>query len=189
VGRASAAEAAQFKSAKKPRLNNKLVPVEWLRTQFNYDPETGKITNAEGRKGAVAGADPTYPIPRGYLALKVRYRGKRYTFLAHRLGWALHTGEHPQREIDHEDLDRTNNRFKNFRPATRSQNNAARAVKPRELPKGVSRLKRGGAKPFRAQCSRRGETIHLGCFATPEEAAAAYAAAAKRAFGVFARVA
>lgn len=151
-------------------LDNKVVPVAWLRTQFNYDAKTGLITNAEGRKGAKPGADPTYPIKKGYRALKVHYRGVRYTFLADRLAWALRTGKHPTHE---------------------AQNNAARGVKLRDLPKGVSKLTRASAnaKPYRAQFCHRGVRRHLGCFATPEEAATAYAAEAERCFGNSVRVA
>lgn len=43
-------------------------------------------------------------------------------FKVHRLAWLLMTGEYPKGEIDHEDQDKDNNRFKNLRDVTRTQN-------------------------------------------------------------------
>ena len=168
-------------------LDNKIVPPQWLRTQFCYDADTGLITNSPNRKGAVAGAQPCYKIPRGYLALKLYYKGIRYTFLAHRLAYALQLGFHPTAEVDHEDTDRTNNRFSNLRDATRSQNVANRVPVTRALPKGVTYVARCRQKPFRAQITAGGRSRHIGNFATPEEAAAAYEVEAIKAFGEYYR--
>ena len=164
-------------------LDNKLVPVEWLRTQFSYDPQTGLITNAEGRRLAKLGAQPCYLIPRGYLALKVYYKGVRYTFLAHRLAYALHTGHHPTHEIDHLDHDRTNNRWENLRDATRSQNTAYRDLPARELPKGVSFTARCKGRPFSARITVDGRNRYIGSYETVEAATEAFEDAAKEAFG------
>jgi hypothetical protein len=57
----------------------------------------------------------------------------------------------------------------------------------RDLPKGVSQHNRVKAGPFYARIKANGKTVHLGYFSTPEEAAAAYDAAAKNLFGEFAR--
>jgi len=78
--------------------------------------------------------------------------------------------------------------------ATRSQNNANRR-RPRHNTsgyrhntsgyKGVCLDRRSGR--WRAEISKNGKTIHLGSFATPLEAHAAYLKAARKLFGKFAR--
>lgn len=179
----------------KQMLDNKVVPVEWLRTQFCYDPVSGIITNAAGRKRAVAGVDPCYPIPRGYLAVKIYYLGVRYTFLAHRLGWALHTGKHSKNEIDHDNRMRTQNQFDNLVPATRAQNIANRTPKIRMapngsiLPQGVvyTAKKTADGKSYEARISVRGRVKYLGSFDTPADAGKAYAREARAVYGKFAR--
>jgi hypothetical protein len=78
--------------------------------------------------------------------------------------------------VDHEDGDGLNNRCGNIRLATPSQNQANKVWKDKKRP-----------TPYRASIKPNGKTIHLGSFATPEEAAAAYKGAAKVLFGKFAR--
>ena len=58
-------------------------------------------------------------------------------YVAHRLAWLYMTGEWPRHEIDQINLDRSDNRFCNLRPANRSQNSAnstsrASQIKPRD---------------------------------------------------------
>ena len=45
-----------------------------------------------------------------------------YNYLAHRVIWAMETGEWPKDQIDHEDGDPVNNRFKNLRDVTHNTN-------------------------------------------------------------------
>lgn len=139
-----------------------------------YDPETGAITEdgmpATGK-----------PMPIGYLRVS---RGGR-TYYAHRLAWFLMTGRWPSR-VDHVNGDRSDNRWENLREATPSQNsaNAALASTNTTGRKGVTRY-RG---TFRAQIQVRGKRLWLGDHASKDAAAAAYAKAARAAFGPFARV-
>lgn len=168
-------------------LDNKVIPVSWLRTQFDYDPLTGAITNSTARKGAKAGAEPCYPIARGYLALKVTYEGVRYTFMAHRLAWALHKGKHPEAEVDHKNHDRQGNWVKNLRPATRVQNIVSRAIPPRDLPKGVRLVAKSKKKPYHVYIAAAGKSRFIGSFADVKSAASAYDTAAVATYGVFAR--
>lgn len=90
-------------------------------------------------------------------------------------------------DLDHIDMNKTNNRLSNLRKATRSQNNA-NSVKTR----GVSKYKgvhlgRGKVNPWSAKISVNCERFYLGGFSTQEEAAQAYNTAALKHFGVFAR--
>ena len=79
------------------------------------------------------------------------------------------------------------NRWENLREATRTQNNANMRVRidNRCGLKGVSYHK--VAKKWAAKVHLNGEGIYLGLFLTPQEAHDAYAAAAEKIFGEFAR--
>ena len=95
------------------------------------------------------------------------------------------TGEWGRPAIDHRDGNSTNNRWSNLRRATPSQNNANRR-RPRHNTSGYKGVYfRWGF--WRACIKRNGRRIYLGVFATPEEAHAAYVAAARKLFGEFAR--
>lgn len=89
-------------------------------------------------------------------------------------------------KVDHEDGDGLNNRRKNIRTATGTQNNANSVVSRRNLlgVKGVSRTKN---RRFRAVIQLNDKNVHLGCFLTSEEAADAYKVAARVQWGDYAK--
>jgi len=89
-------------------------------------------------------------------------------------------------EVDHRNGDKLDNRKRNLRYATASQNHANSKVYKNSMfgLKGVG-LHRG---MIRAYIQVDGKAKHLGYFETIEEAALAYNAAAKAAFGEFARL-
>jgi hypothetical protein len=162
-----------------------VLTAELIRELLSYDPDTGLLTwrvrpSMGVRQGAAAGS----LRKDGYLAIRIRMQ----TMLAHRLAWMWMTGEWPPAgfEIDHSNADRADNRWCNLRLATRSQNRMNSAgVLGRQLPKGVTRSKRG--KPFSAAISVNGRMKRVGAFDTIEAASNAYEAAARAAFGEFAR--
>lgn len=110
-------------------------------------------------------------------------------FVAHRVIYALMGVDVPEgMEIDHKNRDPWDNRWENLRIATPSQNSynalktdRARTEAGRGLPKGVSPQ----AGRFKAQICINGKKRHIGMYATPEEAAEAYKAAAMPHHGEF----
>lgn len=108
--------------------------------------------------------------------------------LEHRVIWAMHNGHWPACVIDHRDLDTRNNRIENLRPANWTQNQANQRKPSHNTSgfKGVSwhkqRAKWGARISLGGKKSR-----HLGLFNTPEQAHAAYEAAAQSIHGDFAR--
>jgi len=100
------------------------------------------------------------------------------------------TGDRP-REVDHINTNKTDDRWSNLRPATHSQNggNSLRHKrKKRNLPKGVHlHIGKKRSKPYVAFITVNGQRFYLGYFDTPEQAHAAYCAAARKHFGEFAR--
>lgn len=103
--------------------------------------------------------------PHGYWTITVQ--GHKYYL--HRLAWFYMTGEWPENDIDHIDGVRSNNRFSNLRECTRSQNLRNKASPTGVVP-GVNFNKALGK--WGARIHEKRKVIHLGTFATFEEAVA-----------------
>lgn len=110
-------------------------------------------------------------------------------YKAARLAWLYCNGRWPDPTADHRDLDRDNNRIRNLREATYSQNNMNVGILPTNTSgfKGVSRGSLNRSKPFRAQIRTEVGRKFLGWFATAEDAGAAYRAEAAKHHGDFVR--
>jgi hypothetical protein len=151
-----------------------------LRALLDYDSKTGEFRWRK-RRGAVKPGDIAGTLVQGYR--KIEIHGRSYP--AHQLAWLCKKGKWCSQMIDHRDLDPSNNRWTNLRQATRSQNNANRRVSSNNACglKGVSPHQ----GQWRATISKNGRKHYLGNFATPQAAHAAYAKAARKLFGEFAR--
>jgi hypothetical protein len=154
-----------------------------LRELLRYDPKTGLFSWRVQSNGRVpAGTRAGTPKRRGNLEIKID--GKLYQ--ASRLAFFYMTGQWPAADIDHINGNPTDNRWANLREATRGQNAAnARRWRNKALPKGVYCKK--DSSRYYARITVEDTTMHLGSFATADEAADAYFDAAKRFFGDFAR--
>lgn len=106
-------------------------------------------------------------------------------YLAHRLAWFYMTGRWPLNEIDHRDLNKSNCSWENLRLADHSEN-ASNVIKRANNSSGFKGVW-GRRGCWTAELKSKGKKIYLGQFETPEEASAAYEAAAKRTFGEFYR--
>jgi hypothetical protein len=107
---------------------------------------------------------------------------------SHCIIWEMHYGKVPYGyEIDHADNDGSNNRISNFRLATHAQNICNRPRQSNNLCglKGVSRRPSG---KWRARIKANGVVHNLGLHITKGLAAVAYAKAALRHHGQFARI-
>ena len=161
---------------------------EFVRSVLDYDPQTG-ILRWRHRwdrpqqwntrySGTVAGQ-----INNGYRCIQVERDKGAYN--AARLAWLYVTGEWPLDQIDHINGIRDDNRWRNLRAASNAENNRNRGAQSNNGTglRGVSRW----GKRWQARISVDGRQVRVGAFDTPEEAAAAYAAAARRLHGEFAR--
>ena len=138
-----------------------------------YDPETGVLSWKKKPNRNVRLSDPVGSMmPRGYI--QVSFLGTRY--LAHRIAWLLYYGKWPENLIDHINGNRADNRIANLRDVTQDVN-MQNLRGPTVLNKvGLLGVRKKRNK-FQAQIRLHGTSIHLGCFATPEEAHRAYIAA------------
>lgn len=148
---------------------------------IGYNPETGKFIWLRSGMCRQKGEDAGWRTPKGYEY--VQYGGRRTP--AHHLAWRIMTGKWPDKEIDHINRVKNDNRFANLRLATRAQNAKNVGITRRNTSgfKGVSWHNRG--RYWAASIKVDGEFRHLGCFASAEEAYAAYSAAAKELHGEF----
>ena len=162
-----------------------------LHELFSYEPETGHLRWKIGRAQMKAGDIAGHPgdVDGGYV--KIGVDGKIYR--AHLLIWKMVTGKEPIHQIDHENMIKHDNRWRNLREATESQNRANTGLLSSNKSglKGVSRYSAGAAygKPWQASIQINGKTRYIGHFSTKEAAHAAYAVEADKLFGKFARVA
>lgn len=141
-----------------------------LKELLDYDKVTGIFTwnkKRRGRckRGSVAGC----PTQDGYIDITVD--GIRY--LAHRLAWLWVNGEFPEHGLDHINRIRDDNRIKNLRLATASENkqNEKRHRNNKSGIVGVSWNKE--QQKWLAQIMVNGKTIYLGKYSTIEEASLA----------------
>lgn len=113
-----------------------------------------------------------------YARRSIKSGGKQTNVFMHRFILGLGAGA---AEVDHIDGSGLNNCRGNLRTCTHSQNQANRAARPNRH--GFRGVKTNRGR-YTAVCAKR----YVGCFATAEEAARAYDAAALSHFGSFARL-
>lgn len=157
---------------------------QYLLDILNYNPETGVFTWARPRSKVRVGQIAGYLHRQGYICLEID--GRHCS--AHRLAWFYMTGEIPAKVIDHINRDKSDNRFSNLRLATHGQNRANSVTTNRHGLKGVAHKKWLKSKPYQAQITFNKKVVYLGCYATPEEAHAAYKEAAERLHKEFANL-
>lgn len=157
---------------------------EYVRRLLDYDPKTG-IFRWKERRGdtANAGTIAGNVADNGYVQIYID--GKNYR--AHRLAWLCVTGAWPAHQVDHHNMIRSDNRWKNLRAATNGENLCNRLAPKNNTSgfKGVSFNKRNNK--WRAYINFDKRRYELGHFGAPELAAAAYAHAAAGLHQEFAR--
>lgn len=146
-----------------------------LKELLRYDPETGvftwRATKSRRKAGAVAGS-----IQFGYVRISIH----RKIYSAHRLAWLYVYGKWPDKEIDHINRVKNDNRLCNLRDTTREINNQNASLR-KDSPFGVRGVtKHFASSKYRARIQAGKKIVYLGQFDTIEEAQSAYAAAAAK---------
>lgn len=177
---------------------------DFVRSILNYDPKTGLFTwkhrSADTFELAArhsreqiarlwnpryAGKPAGHCDSYGYHQIKIN----SVYYLAHRMAWLFIHGEWPEKEMDHINGNRADNRLVNLRLCSRMQNmaNSGRKSTNKSGYKGVYLKARHTKKRWASQIRAGGKQITLGYFDTPEAAHAAYVKAAKELHGAFHR--
>lgn len=164
---------------------------DYLRSILEYDYQTGgfkwkyrmdappEVNSSRAGKGAFLGSN-SYGYKIGYINKK--------QYLAHRVAWCIYYGEWPESDIDHINMDKSDNRIENLRLADRGQNMRNTGLRSDNTSgyKGVSFYKPTGK--WKAQIKiPHGKVKNLGYYPTAEDAAEVYASAVKRYYGDFGR--
>lgn len=155
-----------------PSTNVKpILTQERLKELLSYDPETGVFvwlisTGNRALKGSIVGTDHG----NGYRKITI----DQQTYYSHRLAWFYTHGKWPEYEIDHRDLNRSNNRLLNIRRATPIQNRQNLRIRSNNKSGkiGVSWAK--NCKKWEAYIWKNYKKIGLGYFDDLEEAGKAY---------------
>ncbi len=162
-----------------PKFGGDRYSAETLRELLGYDPETGSLL--------------WKPRPRRYFKTDAAWKGwnSRYAEkpagsknssgyiqlwlpgcrpLAHVVIWVIQTGEWPERQVDHANHKRDDNRWPNLRATTPAENmkNLGRRANRRSGVAGVYYDK--SLKKWRAWISEEGRNRYLGSFDTEEKA-------------------
>lgn len=162
-----------------------MITQERLKEVLDYNLSTGawewKISRGSVKIGKAAGHKD---LSHGYIKIKVD--GKHYK--AHRLAFLYVEGRYPtDREVDHKNMNRVDNRWSNLRLATPVQQRANRRVQSNNSlgVKGVSIFKRKPSHKVKYRAVVGKKTI--GYFDTIAAARIAYVCAAVDLYGDFAR--
>ena len=158
-----------------------------LRRIFDYDHETGQLLwrqRDDKRKAwnsRLAGKPAGTKGERGYIRTNLEHK----TVAVHRIIWKLAYGEIPDHlQVDHINGITDDNRLENLRLVNASQNQLNRNCDKGRGYKGVYRK----SNRWKAEITTREGRKYLGLFKTPEQAAIAYDAAARRWHGQHARL-
>lgn len=161
------------------------IPIARIAEALRYEPDTGKLywikqIAPKCRIGREAGNGT------GRRDFRISVDGVLYQ--AHRLAWALVTGQQPPDNIDHVNLDTRDNRWANLREATTPQNGANRTHQKNSTTKKKGVYFVGSRnKPWLARLQVNSVIVLNKHFATETEARDAYTEAAKASLGDFYR--
>jgi hypothetical protein len=168
---------------------------ERLRERLSFDPDGCRFTwlprsvrphmawTDKAWNTRYAGTIAGKPDSDGYRRINL----DRRMYLEHRLIVFYQTGAWPEAQIDHINMDRTDNRPENLRSATQSQNRANTRMYANNR-SGFKRVTYFGRRKWTAHIKVNGKQRTLGYFDSPERAFIEYIFAAWRHFGDFAKI-
>lgn len=180
----------KYSEERKALQEKGLVP-EWLygycHERFEYSSRNkGLVIKTSGQWRGKVGDRPGHIRPDTRRIITIKY----HSYFEHQLVWLMFNGVFPDKQIDHINLDPTDNRIENLRLATNQQNCCNRNLQSNSSTgyKGVSIRKDLRSKPFCAHIKKDGIMYNLGYYSSDVEAAKIYDSKAKELFGEFAKL-
>lgn len=158
----------------------KKLPVSVLHERLRLDAETGHLFWREKRGGRPCGSRAGTQRPNGYRLISIN----NFPVLEHRIVFAMTQGRWPKSDVDHINGKRFDNRPKNLRECSRTENLRNRRAAGPSGAVGVCRFNQNGK--WRAYIKAEGRQMHLGYFENKEDAIAARREAALKHYGQFA---
>ena len=132
---------------------------------LSYCPETGLLHWKVSRGRCSAGAEAGYDSGRGYIGVRVMGR----CMYAHRVAFLLMSGTNPE-FVDHINGIRSDNRWKNLREVSRSQNGMNMAMPVTNTSGCMGVFWNEGKRMWTARIKKNQVTRHLGHFASFDDA-------------------
>jgi hypothetical protein len=173
------------KSSKKETLT-----LERLNEVLYIDSKVGKCYWRVSNTNSVKVGDRAGCIHKSSSSEDLSYRVIRIDkkqYKEHILIWFFVTGKWPLRDLDHKDTDGLNNRYKNLRLCTNSQNNGNTGLRKNNTSgfKGVSWHE--PSKKWVVYICYKGKRMNLGGFDDPYKAHLRYCKIHRKLFGEFSR--
>jgi len=170
------------------KTNHSGLTAEILRMLVLYDPATGlfywRSSSGWGSCGRREGERAGNKRQGG--RIRIQLPGYKLGFLASRLAWLYMTGEWPERQVDHKNKNKRDDRWENLREANNNQNQYNRGKRSHSKTgiTGVMYDEKSGL--WFAECTANGRYVLRKRFKTESEAIAARNAAVKKYHGEFA---
>ena len=102
-----------------------------LSQYFIYEPTTGKFFRKVQAGNYKAGSEVIVkPHHTGYSYVSVKIDGNKHNISLHRVAWTLYNKSKPVAFIDHINHDKSDNRIKNLREVTKTENNRNKSKSP-----------------------------------------------------------
>lgn len=147
------------------------VTIAKIRNTLRYNPKTGVFIRRVSSRANKANAGDIAGGKNNQGYIQIRVGG--LLMKAHRLAWVLFFGEWPNKDIDHIDGNRSNNKISNLRLSSRAMNGQNRKRPNKNNSSAFLGARKHGSK-WQAKIFANGRDVHLGTFDTPRAAHVAY---------------